>query len=102
MFQLFLSWKLAMFDHVSSGLSQADRREGLIAERTALATVEDRNVKKRKTAAALRTELVEIEAKNVLLKDLDKERRRLTAKLKGRALKVCKEYSVSPLYLSIT
>jgi hypothetical protein len=64
----------------------------LIAERTALAAVEDRNVKKRKTAAAMRTELLETKAEKGILKDLDIERRKLTGILKGRALKVCRKY----------
>lgn len=65
----------------------ADRREALIAERTVLAAAEDRNVKKRKTAAALRTAPQPQKTENATLSNLDTERRELTAALKGRALK---------------
>ena len=60
----------------------------MIAERTALAVAEDRNVKKRKTAAAMRADIQEPEVENDSLKELDQERRALTARLNGRALKV--------------
>jgi len=39
----------------------------------------------------MRAEPLEPEAEKSILKDLDKERRQLTATLKGRALKVCND-----------
>lgn len=74
----------------------------MVAERTALAAAEDRNVKKRKTAAALRTDLQPQKAENVLLQELDQERRELTAALKGRALKVCVGSMMDPYLLYFT
>lgn len=77
---------------------QADRREALIAERTFLATAENREDKTRKTAAATKAAkavkeglFLEFEEKSILTA-LDKARHALTTALAGRALKVRKDY----------
>ncbi|KAG8798840.1 hypothetical protein FRC17_007306, partial [Serendipita sp. 399] len=69
----------------------ADRRELMIAERTQLAALEDREVRVRKTAAASKAqkdeEKVAVSEEKLILNGLDKARHALRNSVQGRALK---------------
>ncbi|KAG8820600.1 hypothetical protein FRC19_008738, partial [Serendipita sp. 401] len=70
----------------------ADRREAMIAERTQLAALEDREVRVRKTAAASKAQkdkedVVVISEEKMILNGLDKARHALRNSIQGRALK---------------